>query len=244
MEKIEVSTRDGNADAFLFCPEGKEEYPLIILFMDAFGPRPALFGIAENLSAHDFSVLIPNLFYRFGDYEPFDPSTAFTSLPSRERIMGMISSLSIPAVMSDIEAFLDKLNGNKRVNTHKVGTLGYCMGGKFAVACGYYLPGRVLASASIHGGGLVTNQPDSPHLGVPGIRGRLYIGAASNDRSFTAEQFAVLEKTIADSRIKGKIELYPDGFHGFAIKDSTVYNPEAAERHWQRILTLFNEELR
>jgi carboxymethylenebutenolidase len=212
--------------------------------MDAFGPREALFEIAKKLQFHDFNVFIPNLFYRFGDYKPFDPATAFGPGPDRDRIMGMIYSLDIPSVMKETALFLDYLENNEHLSIQKIGSLGYCMGGKFAIAVASYFPAQVHAAASIHGGSLVTKKPDSPHLLIHGIKAEVYLAIASNDRSFPIEHKQIMEDAFTAAKVKATLEIYPDGLHGFAIKDSLVYNPSAAEKHWQRILSLFDSKLK
>jgi carboxymethylenebutenolidase len=243
MREINYNTPDGVQDAMLFVPEGKAISPLIILFMDAFGLRASLFSFAERLTGCGFSVAIPNLYYRFGEFPPFYPLTAFIEPNERERIMKMIQSLKIASVMSDTDFLIKRLAMEPGIDINSIGTLGYCMGGKFALVTAASFPGKVKAAASIHGGNLVSDQPDSPHLMSPEIKAKVYVGIATNDRSFTDEQKMILEEAFISANVEARLEVYPGALHGFAVPDMATYNREASELHWERILKLFGESL-
>ena len=243
MEQFEFNTPDGRADGYYFHPEGDGKFPLILFYMDAFGPRDALFKMAERLTSHGFAVFLPNLYYRLGEYLPFDTKTAFNPGPERERIMVMLQSLSIEKVITDTASLIEFLGKEEKIDINRIGCLGYCMGGKFALAAAYSFPGKVLAAASIHGGGLVTEHPDSPHLMAPGIKAKVYIGIATNDRSFTELNQIQLEDAFRSAKVNARKEIYPGALHGFSIRDSSVYNKQASELHWERILQLFKETL-
>ncbi|NVO20234.1 MAG: dienelactone hydrolase family protein [Bacteroidetes bacterium] len=243
MDKISFKTADGTVEAFLFKTKTDSASPLVILYMDAFGPRASLFEVAERLNAIGLSVVIPNLYYRFGDYAPFDPKTAFVEPGERGRVMGMIQSLKIESVISDTRKLLAALSNEPGLDLSRIGVLGYCMGGKFALAAASYFPELVKAAASIHGGGLVTDQEDSPHKNVSAIKGKVYVGIAVNDRSFTEEQHAVLERAFEESLVASRMEVYEGALHGFAIRDMGTYNEEASEIHYSRITDLFSSTL-
>jgi carboxymethylenebutenolidase len=243
MIKTEIYSKEGTMDGFLFKPSDDKIHPLVILFMDAFGPRPSLFEIADRLVTNGYSVFLPNLYFRFGIYPAFDPKTAFNTGPERERIMGMIGSLTIAAVMNDCKLWLDYLGKDQHIDLNRIGTLGYCMGGKFTLGAAAFFPANILAAASIHGGGLVTDRPDSPHLLVNQIKAKVYVGIADNDRSFTESNKIELEESFIKAGVHYTMEVYPDGQHGFAVRDMNTFNPVAAERHYDRILKLFKETL-
>lgn len=243
MEKISINTRDGKQDGYFFHPEGGGKFPLILFYMDAFGPRATLFEMAERISSQGYNVFLPDLYYRFGDYNSFDPKTAFNPGPERERLMGMIQSLSIASVMSDTSSILEYLERIPSVNISRTASLGYCMGGKFALAASSFFSDKVLAAASIHGGGLVTAQPDSPHSSAHLIKAKVYVGIATDDRSFTDQDKKQLEEAFSTAKVDATMEVYPGAYHGFAVEDMLAYNHKAAELHWERILQLFKETL-
>lgn len=244
MKKVNIQTPGGKADCYLFQPDENIKYPAILFYMDAFGIRRALFDMARRLADNGYFVLLPNLYYRNGFTAPFDPATAFNPGPERERLMALIHSLTIKSVMEDTASLIDYLSRESSADYKKIGCVGYCMGGKYALSAAAYFPGNVLAVASVHGGNLVTDRPDSPHLLASRIKGNIYIGIAANDRSFTDEHKQKLQEAFTAARVKSTLEDYPGAAHGFAVSDSSVYNQEAAEHHWERILLLFHENLK
>jgi carboxymethylenebutenolidase len=243
MEKIMIPLPDGDEATYLFHSKGTGINPLIILFMDAFGPRPALYEICELLADNGYNVVIPDLFYNFDNYPPFEPKTAFNPGPERLRLMGMIQSLKIKHVMTNTRILLESLAGQASIDFTRIATLGYCMGGKFALSAATFFREKVLAAASIHGGGLVTDQPDSPHLQVPKIKAKVYVGVAIQDRSFTDEQRLILETAFNEANTNATMEIYPGAYHGFAVRDMAAFNADAADLHINRILQLFKETL-
>jgi carboxymethylenebutenolidase len=194
-----IKTADGEAKAGLFLPEGAHKgMPGVILFMDAFGPRPALDGMAERLAAAGYAVLVPDLFYRFGDYGPFDTATAFTTDSTRAQIMSMLQATTHELTTRDNEAFIATLT---EAGADKIGAVGYCMGGARALTLAAKYPERVVAAASFHGGNLASDAPDSPHLGAASIKARLYIGCAGVDRSFPRSNRPALCRPCARPRL-------------------------------------------
>jgi carboxymethylenebutenolidase len=156
--------------------------------------------------------------------------------------MGLVKEATPARVMSDTSAVLALLRGEVAVDTQKVGTVGYCMGGGPAIRAAGAFPDRVFAAASYHGGHLATDAPDSPHVLASKARGRLYIGYAENDSSFPEAQRERLEAALTNAHVVHSMELYKAA-HGFAVPDLPVYNREAADRHWQTMLALFRESL-
>ncbi len=243
-KKLQIRTADGLVDCTEHRPDGPGPWPAVLFFMDALGVRDTLRGMADRLADHGFYVLLPNLFYRSGTYEPFDPRTFWSNPDERSRIMGLIATLTPDRVKRDVAAYLDAISAAPDVKSDKVGCVGYCMGGMISLRVAAMFPDRIAAAASIHGGFLATDKPDSPHLGAPDIRGRIYVGAAEGDRAFTAEQRQMLETALRAAGVRHTVELYTGAHHGFAVPDFPVYDQAASERHWERVLQLFNETLR
>jgi len=237
---ITIDTADGKAKGGIFKAAGGATAG-VILYMDAFGPRPALDTMAERLAASGYVVLVPDLFYRFGAYGPFDTKTAFSVPATREKIMGMIHGTPQAATESDSRAFIDALVSAGA--TGKIGVVGYCMGGGRALTAAGAYGERISAAASFHGGNLASEAPDSPHLKAPAIKGRVYVGSAGVDQSFPPEQSAKLDLALRTAGVDYTIENYIGMAHGWCVPDHGVFNATGAERHWKRMLEFFDETL-
>lgn len=237
---ITIETEDGTAPAGLFAPEGATAG--VILYMDAFGPRAALDGMAERLAGEGYAVLVPDLFYRNGDYGPLDAKTAFSEEKTKERVMGMVKGTTQDMTRRDTKAFIAALTDNGV--TGPIGTVGYCMGGARALNAAAAYPGRVVAAASFHGGNLAGDDPDSPHNHAGEIEGRVYVGVAGVDRSFPPEQSAKLAEALRVAEVDHIIENYVGMAHGWAVPDHGIYDEAGGERHWKRLLTFFGEALK
>ena len=209
--------------------------------MDAFGPRAALDRMAERIAEGGYTVLVPDLFYRFGDYGPFDAKTAFSHEKTRTEIMGMVKGTSLDQSIADTKAFIAALDAAGA--TGPIGTTGYCMGGAKAIAAAAAYPDRVVAAASFHGGNLAPDEAGALHTRVGTITGRVYVGLAGVDRSCPPDQSARLEKALRDAEIDHVIENYVGMQHGWTVSDHGVYDEAGAERHWTRLTTFFAETL-
>ena len=242
--RLDVRTPDGVADCVAFRPDGPGPFPSVIFYFDAGGVRPAMEEMAARIAAQGYFVLLPNLYYRSGPFAPFDTRTVFGDPAERARMGALIRSVTPEGAVRDTTAFLDALAEQPGVRSDRVGCVGYCMGGRMAFVMAAALPDRIAAVAAIHAGNLVTEAPDSPHLGAPKIRARLYLGVADNDASATPAQQASLKAALDAACVRYELELYSGAAHGFAVPDFTVYDEAAAERHWERVLKLFDEELR
>ena len=241
--RIDVSTPDGTIDCHVFTPAGSGPWPAVLFYMDAFGVRPQLAEMAGRLASHGYVVVVPNLYYRSGTYAPFDPKLVFTEGPERDRFKGMIQSINDTMVMRDTAAVIGMLDAQRAVRPGRIGVVGYCMGGGFAVSAAGTFPDRVAAAASLHGGSLATDKPDSAHLLAGRIRGRVYVGVAELDQSFSREQQERLNRALSEAGVDYIIETYLGAKHGFAVTGHLVYDRGASEKHWERLLSLFKEAL-
>ncbi|WP_442583370.1 dienelactone hydrolase family protein [Mesorhizobium sp. ASY16-5R] len=236
--EIEIRTGDGLAKAHLFKGTGTAG---IILYMDAFGVRPAMDEIAARLAGEGYTVLVPDLFYRNAPYGPFDAKTAFNHDETRAQLVGLIGGTTQEMTQRDTAAFLGALD--EAGATGPIGTVGYCMGGGRAMNAAATYPDRVVAAASFHGGNLASDAPDSPHRLVASIKGRVYVGVAGVDRSFPPEQSAKLAQALREAEVDHVIENYVGMSHGWAVSDNGVFDERGAERHWKRLATFFAETL-
>lgn len=241
--RIDVTTDDGIAPCWVHEPIAEGEYPGVIMFPDAGSVRPAAQEMAERLAGAGFVVLLPNIFYRSGEYRAFDMQTAFSDPPERERIMSILKALEMTAAMRDAKHYIRTLREQPKLAGDRIGVTGYCLGGKLAFLTATAHPQDVGAVATFHAGGLVTSGPDSPHLAAGKIEASVYIGVADNDGSCTPEHQGILATTLGKAHIDYTIELYKGAAHGFAMTDFPVYDEAAAEKHWDRMLSLFGKAL-
>jgi len=244
MTKIDIKTRDGICPSYVYRPATGGPWPAVLVFMDGLAIRPAMLELGERLATYGYFVLLPDLFYRSGPYEPMDPHTLFSDPKQREILMTKFIALATPAnIMADTRAFLDYLAVQPDVIPGGIGTTGYCMGGLMSLTAAGTYPDEILATASYHGGRLATDAPDSPHLLAPRIKSRVYIGGASDDAGFPDDMKARLEDALTTAAVDHTIETYP-AKHGWVFRDTPVYDAAASERHWTTLLALLDSKLR
>ena len=241
--ELEIKTADGTAKAFGYRPEGDAKVPGVLFFIDALLVRPSMHEMAARLASKGYFVLLPDVFYRSGTIAPFDPKTIWGDEKERARLFGIMSAVSMEAAMKDTGSYLDAIDAQKDVRGGGRGIMGYCMGGRWAFAAAGHHGDRIAACASIHGGNLVTEKPDSPHLTADKITAKLYFGIADEDGSCTPEHQGTLATTLAKAHKDYQMELYKGAKHGFAVSDMPPYDRAASERHWARVETLFASTL-
>jgi carboxymethylenebutenolidase len=243
MNKVDIRTRDGICPSYLYRPESGGPWPAVLVYMDGLAIRPAMLELGARLATYGYFVLLPDLFYRSGPYEPMDPYVVFSDPEKRKILMEKYFALATPAnIMSDTRAFIDFIAAQPDVKPGKIGTTGYCMGGLMSLTAAGTYPDRIAATASYHGGRLATDAPDSPHLLAPRIRSRVYIAGASEDAGFPDDMKARLDKALHDAGVNYRIETYP-AKHGWVFRDTPVYDAEAAERHWRSLTSLLEATL-
>lgn len=238
-----VTTADGSAPIRLFTPEGQGPWPGIVMIPDAGGTRQTFFDMAARLADLGYAVLLPDIYYRQGDWAPFDMQTAFSDDNERNRLMSFIGSISPDDWASDANAYFDYLAARPEISGSTFGITGYCMGGRASLIIAGRVPERVAAATAFHGGGLVTDGSDSPHLKADQIQAEVYIGGAQNDGSFTDDHAEQLEKALTAADVRHTIETYPAA-HGYAVPDNRSYDADAAERHWTAMRDVFGANLK
>jgi len=248
---VTIKTPDGTCDAaFIHPPTGS--HPGVLIWTDAFGLRPAMRDIGKRIAAEGYSVLVPNPFYRVAKAPVFDSASSFNFQNQAEmaKLQPLMGSVNAPgAAEKDAVAYIAFLDAQSQVNkAKKIGTQGYCMGGRLVVVTAAALPDRVGAGASFHGGGLVTDKPDSPHLLAPKIKARMYFGIASNDDQKQPDAKDKLKEAFAAAKVPAEIEVYP-AKHGWCVPDmpadsgAPIYSKPDAEKAWSKLVALYKMAL-
>jgi carboxymethylenebutenolidase len=236
---VNVSTPDGTADCYFVHPASGTA-PGVLIWPDIFGLRPAFRQMGKRLAQSGYSVLVANPFYRVKKAPTADAGSA-TPI---EQLRPLAQALNERTHMADAKAFVAWLDAQASVaKNRKLGTQGYCMGGPIAFRTAAAVPDRVGAVASFHGGGLVTDQPNSPHLQAARTKAQFLIAIAANDDARSPNDKNVLKKTFAKANLRAEIEVYTDAAHGWCPPDSHVYNEEKAEKAWSRLLELYGKAL-
>ncbi len=238
--ELDVTTPDGVSDSYFVHPSSGS-HPGVLIWPDAFGLRPAKRQMAKRLAESGYSVLVVNQYYR-SQRAPIVSTTNFAEVS--DTLRPLMGSLNAETQTRDAQAFIGFLDRQQSVDSNrKMGTMGYCMGGPFTMRTAAALPDRVGAAASFHGGGLVTDQPDSPHLLVPQMKAQYLFAIAANDDENQPEAKDVLRDAFAQASLSAEIEVYDGAMHGWCPPDSQVYDEPQAERAWSRLLVLFTRAL-
>ena len=236
---VTVTTPEGSADCYFVHPTTGAAAGVLI-WPDIFGLRPAFRQMGKRLAESGYSVLVVNPFYRVKK-APTAPNGAATPIAE---VMPLAKGLNETTHMADAKAFIGWLDKQASVaKTRKIGTQGYCMGGPIAFRTAAAVPDRVGAVASFHGGGLVTDQPNSPHLQAARTKAQFLIAIAANDDQRAPKDKDVLKATFSKASLPAEIEVYEGAAHGWCPPDSGVYNEPQAEKAWSRLLALYGKAL-
>jgi carboxymethylenebutenolidase len=251
MEKnVEIKTPDGTCDAAFIHP-ASGAHPAVIIWPDAFGLRPSMRDMAKRLADAGYSVLVPNPFYRVAKSPVFEDASKVDFQKERPKLTPLMGSITADGTVErDAPAFVAWLDMQKEVDRNKkIGTQGYCMGGGLVVRTAAAVPGRIGAGASFHGGGLVTDRPNSPHLLAPKIKARMYFGIATNDDMQQPDAKTKLREAFDAAKVPAEIEVYSMAQHGWCVPDmpaganGPIYNKADAERAWSKLLALYKAAL-
>jgi carboxymethylenebutenolidase len=245
---IVVPTTAGSCDAALVHPQGGGPWPAVILFTDVFGLRPTMRDMAKRMAANGYVVLIPNPYYRSSKAPGLPSNLDFSSPQDREKIAKIREPLTNDAISADTMAYVKYLDSQKVVNRRaKMGVFGYCMGGPFTILAAAANPERIVAAGSFHGGGLVTDKPDSPHLLIARTKAHYYFAIATNDDQRQPDAKVKLDAACKAAHLSASIEVYEGCLHGWCVKDmptqggQPIYNEAQAERAWAALTMLFKQ---
>jgi carboxymethylenebutenolidase len=256
-EKFEIPTL--GVEIFLYRPDDIADFPGVVFLTDIWGIRPANIGMAKRLAEKGFAVLLPNVFHRYSRVTP-DGFESDDPQEQGKRLGQLFQSLTPEQMESDGNAYIDFLLAQKgvksgsasagsvatayrRAPSNKVGAVGYCFTGQMALRMAA-ASDKIAAAASFHGGWLATDRPDSPHLQLPKISARLYLGHAVEDASATPEQIATLEQALRHWHGAFQSETYEGALHGWTVPGRPVYNELQAERAFEKLVELFDATLK
>jgi carboxymethylenebutenolidase len=249
-KNVDIKTPDGTCDAAFIHP-ASGAHPAVIIWPDAFGLRPSMRDMAKRLAAAGYSVLVPNPFYRLAKSPVYEDASKVDFQTERAKITPLMGSIQADGTVErDAPTFVAWLDMQKEVDRNKkIGTQGYCMGGGLVVRTAAAVPSRIGAGASFHGGGLVTDRPNSPHLLAPKIKARMYFGIATNDDMQQPDAKTKLRESFDAAKVAAEIEVYSMSQHGWCVPDmpaganGPIYNKADAERAWAKLLTLYKAAL-
>lgn len=244
-QQTNIATGSGEMPTFVCHPERDGPYPAVFLLMDAPGIREELRNMTRRLASAGYCVLLPNLYYRANNDPMFDPAEVLTAGSDEQKRMRAIrTKMTIPPVMEDFAALIEFADSlDITLAGAPIGTHGYCMSGPYSLAAAAAFPERVAAAASIYGTWLVSDAAQSPHTTLDQIRGETYIACAEHDDLAPPDMVATLKTLFEAAGSPGELEIHPGVHHGFAFPDRWCYDTAAAERHWERLHSLYRRQL-
>jgi carboxymethylenebutenolidase len=241
--EVTITTPDGTCDAYFVHPTAGAS-PAVLVWPDIFGLRPAFRQMGKRLAEAGYAVLVVNPFYRKQKAPTAPAHPDFEDKATREALMALMQALTAETAATDAKAFTAWLDQQPSVDkARKIGTTGYCMGGPLVMRTAAASPERVGAVASFHGGGLVTDKPDSPHLLIPKMKARFLIAIAANDDAKQPEAKDKLKEAFAQASLTASVEVFEGTKHGWCPPDSHVYDATAAEKAWSELLALLKAAL-
>lgn len=237
---VEITTADGVADAFFVRP-AKGAHPGIVMWPDIAGLRDAFKVMARKLAADGFAVLVVNQYYRGGPAPVMQSFSEFRTPEGQEKIRPLREALTAEAITRDAKAYVAFLDGDPAVDKkRRIGSNGYCMGGPFTVRTAAAAPNRVGAAVSLHGAGLVTEAPDSPHRLLASTKASYMVAVARNDDAKDPASKETFRKAAEAGGRPADVEVYAAD-HGWTVPDSPAWDPTEADRAWQKMVALFGK---
>jgi carboxymethylenebutenolidase len=241
---VNVPMANGVADSALFFPEGKGSWPGVLVWTDILGLRPVFREMGRRLAAEGYVVLVPNPFYRNAKAPVVDGSFDFSKPEDRAKVMPLAAALTADANISDAKAYIAFLDAQPQTDKKKkMGVQGYCMGGPLTFRTAATVPERIGAAATFHGGGLVTDKPESPHLMIPQMKAEVLCAVADNDDKREPTAKDKLKEAFAAAHLTATVEVYEGCNHGWTVRGSQVYNEQGAEKAWAELLALYKRNL-
>ena len=240
-KEVVVTTRYGRMPAFAACPDAPGAFPPVIFYMDAPGYREELLNMARRIAKAGYFCLLPDMYYRLGTIR-FDVARRNDAMSAV--IRAAMNHLSNADVVDDSAAMIAWLDAQDKAKAGPVGCVGHCMSGRYVTAVAARFPTRIAAAASLYGVGIVTDQPDSPHLAIDRIQAELYYGFAETDATVPEHVIPALKAALDKAHTRYELEVLPGTHHGFCFAERPFYAPEAAEHAWEKLFSLWERNLR
>jgi carboxymethylenebutenolidase len=248
---VEIPTKDGRMETFVTHPQQDGPFPPVIFYMDVWGVREELYDLARRVATVGYYGMVPDFYYRQGKVRSTFVndkgeriSLGRLSKEDQDKVLAPTRKLSDAMVVEDTGAILKFLHGGAEpVKPGTVGSIGYCMGGRHVMAAATHHPEHFRASASMHGTGLISDQPDSPHLHVAKLRGELYCGFAERDPYAPLPMVRQLDDLLKPCQVRHRYEIHQGAEHGYALPDRDVFHKQAAERDWELIFAMFHRQI-
>ena len=242
---VDLKTKDGLMNTFVFHPDGPGPFPVVILYMDSVGVREELCDMCRRIATVGYYVIMPNLYYRLARSVDLDADRLHDPAyaESLAWMWKLNRSLSNTMVEQDTQAVFDHLDTDAAARKGKLGVVGYCMSGRFVFHVAGAFPDRVASSASVYGAKLMTDAPDSAHLLAGNIKGEMYFACAEHDSYAPPATLRELESVLDRAKINSRIEIYPEAEHGFAFPSRRLFHKTSTERHWERLFDMFRRTL-
>ena len=241
---VTVKTADGNCDAVLYHPTGQGSWPAVLVWPDIMGLRPAFRDLGRRLAGQGYVVLVPNPFYRSAKAPVIGDGADFSNPETRTKLSGYRAAMTDEGIDHDAQAYLAFLDSQPQTNKNrKAGVQGYCMGGALSFRTAAAVPGRIAAVGSFHGGnGLVTQNPNSPHLLIAKTNASYLVCQAQNDDAQNPQMKTDLKAAFDAAKRPATVEVYQAN-HGWCVKGGQVYNEAEAERAWSNLTQLYKTSL-
>ncbi|MFK7914342.1 MAG: dienelactone hydrolase family protein [Pseudomonadales bacterium] len=232
---VDIATADGAMNTFVVQPDARQEWPLILLLMDAPGIRDELYAMGRRLAAAGYAVAVPNLYYR---------TTREGPQTDRMAMYQHMNSVQPASCCRDLDSLVSWCEGVAGISTSALGCVGYCMSGPLAIAAAAHFGEQMTAAASIHGVRLCHQGAGSAHRVLGAVRAQLYVGCAEHDAWASPTVVAAFARALQLHGVQGQVQWYPGARHGFVFPErSAVYQPAGAELHWQKLFELFAQQL-
>lgn len=242
-KSLAIPTASGSIDSFICHPERRIPAPGVLFFMDAPGIREELYDMARRIASVGYYVVLPNLYYRHGHGTTPGPAAADETSADHKRMFELMLTLNNGMIAEDTASLLAFLDRQPEARRERLGCVGYCMSGPFAVTAAARFPERFRAAASLHGVPLVTDEPDSPHRAVGNVKAELYFGFGETDHLTPKKDVEAVRDALQKTSVRYEVEVYEGAGHGFVFPQRPGYHKAHAERHWERLFDLFARNL-
>lgn len=236
-KEADITTPDGSMKTFIYHPEEGGPFPVVLYLMDAPSIRQQLKDMAIRMATSGYYVMMPFTFYRGSEYREFGMTDE--DMHKRRDLMRTITK---PGIVADAKAMLAYADKDPAASKGKAGVIGFCMGGTQALAVAAGIPDRIAAASAIHGGGYVSDRPDSPHVNLSTTKAELYFGWADQDPGAPKEHMPIFQKACEENGVKCSIDFMEGALHGFAPRGPR-YHREASEKHWEKTLAMYRRNL-